>query len=368
MVGKFLANIGKNAILAVGILLIAVVGFIDYITTVEISFSIFYLIPIALVSWYAGKNYGLAFAILSAAVWLYADTNSYFQYSNSAIPYWNALVRLGFFTVVVILISKVHLLKLNLEENVNSRTSDLLMEINEHKKAKEELQKKTVLLSELTRKIETIKEEENTKIAREIHDELGQALTAINLEIMWIGKKYSNNSDIVERALLVSKIVNETIKSVRKISTRLRPRLIDEIGLFPAIESQMLEFQLRTGIRCCLNLPAENIEFSPAVSSSLFRIFQEAMTNIARHAKASDIQIDISKNGDDILKMRIKDNGVGLKEQNNNNGHVKSLGILGMKERAIILGGNLDIKSIPDKGTEIVLNIPLNNHYAGLND
>src|SRR4030095_16947809 len=215
MVGKFLANIGKNAILAVGILLIAVVGFIDYITTVEISFSIFYLIPIALVSWYAGKNYGLAFAILSAAVWLYADTNSYFQYSNSAIPYWNALVRFGFFTVVVILISKVHLLKLNLEENVNSRTSDLLMEINEHKKAKEELQKKTVLLSELTRKIETIKEEENTKIAREIHDELGQALTAINLEIMWIGKKYSNNSDIVERALLVSKIVNETIKSVR---------------------------------------------------------------------------------------------------------------------------------------------------------
>lgn len=367
MIGKYFRDTGKNPILAVGILLIAVVGFIDYITTVEISFSIFYLIPIAFVSWYAGRNYGLAFAFLSAVIWLYADTNSFIKYSNNAIPYWNALVRLGFFTVVVILITKVKALKENLEDNVNARTADLLLEISENRKAKEEIIKINNELRELTRKIESIKEEENTKIAREIHDELGQGLTAINLEIMWIGKKYSNNSDLVERTFIISKIVNDTIKSVRKISTRLRPALLDQLGLFPAIESQMLEFQIRTGIRCNLNLPEKNISFSPAVSSSLFRIFQEAITNIARHAKASEIQIAVNKNEDDVLNMTIKDNGVGLKEQYAHNG-IKTLGILGMKERAMILGGSLDIISLPEKGTEIILNIPLKQNYADIND
>jgi signal transduction histidine kinase len=363
MIGKQPERPGKYFVIAVGFLLIAVIGVIDYFTGNKISFSIFYLIPIAYVGWYAGRNYGIVFSIIGALIWFAIDSRQ----NNGGIGmdpvlFWNAFVRFGFFLIVVFLLGATKKHEVNLEANVDARTKDLLIEIMEHKKAEEEIILKTIQLRELTYKLETIKEEENTKIAREIHDELGQSLTAINLEIMWISRKYANNSDLVERMFMISGIVNDTIKTVRKISSSLRPRLLDELGILPAIESQAREFQSRTGIRCSLQLPEDGIMLNPSVSTSLFRIFQEAITNIARHARASSIQINVSRSHDNILNMSIKDNGIGFDEEILNNGSVKSLGILGMKERAIILGGTLRIMTQPESGTEIILNIPLNQN------
>jgi signal transduction histidine kinase len=363
MIGKQPERIERYFVIAVGLFLLSAVGALDYFTGNKISFSIFYLIPIVYVGWYGGKNYGIIFSFAGALLWFAIDSSQ--NYNGSALDpvfFWNAFVRFGFFLIVASLFGAIRKHEMNLEKNVDARTKDLLNEISEHKKAEEEIIQKTIQLRELTYKIETIKEEENTKIAREIHDELGQSLTAINLEIMWISRKYSDNSDLVERMLMISSIVNDTIKTVRKISSSLRPRLLDQLGILPAIEFQTREFQTRTGIRCNLQLPDDSIMLNSNVSSSLFRIFQEAITNIARHSKASNIQINVSRTADNMLNMSIKDNGIGFDEDILNSNSVKTLGILGMKERAIILGGSLEIMSLPESGTEIILNIPLNQN------
>ncbi len=225
-------------------------------------------------------------------------------------------------------------------------------------KAEEELRIKSENLRQLIMRIENIKEEENTKIAREIHDELGQALTAIKISLTSLSKNYSNDKDIVEHLFLVNSTIEETIKSMRKISKRLRPRLLDELGLLPAIEWQVREFQTRTGIRCILSSSHDDIKLEPTISTNLFRIFQEALTNISRHSKATNVKIGIIQEPVGILTMDIKDNGVGLpKELSEKSG---GLGILGMKERAQILGGGLEIISIDNSGTEVIVNIPIN--------
>ena len=225
-------------------------------------------------------------------------------------------------------------------------------------KVEDELKSKSENLRQLIIRIENIKEEENTKIAREIHDELGQALTAIKISLTSLSKNYSNDKDIVEHLYLVNSTIDETIKSMRKISTRLRPRLLDELGLLPAIQWQLREFQTRTGIRCILTTSDEDIKLESSISTNLFRIFQEALTNISRHSKASNVKISIFYENVGMLTMDIKDNGVGIpKNVSEKSGR---LGILGMKERAQILGGGLEVISCENEGTEVIVNIPIN--------
>lgn len=361
LIFKIFFRVTKNiyGIIFTGAILILVVGFIDYYTTSEISFSIFYLLPISFVTWYANKSLGITFAVLSAVIWLYMDMISPNTYSFEAIPYWNALVRFGFFIITVLLINKVKLLKVNLEESVSQRTAALLSEIEHHKNTKAEIIQINNNLRDLNKKMETIKEEQNTRIAREIHDELGQSLTGINLELQWISKKYSNNADIVNRMHMLSEIVTETIGTVRKISSDLRPRLLDQLGIFSAIESQLKDFEKRTGINYRYSFPEKNIDIDNLKSTTIFRIFQESLTNISRHAKCTKVEVDISceKN---LLLMEISDNGIGFDSQSTNgNGHPGTLGILGMKERAKILNSTLDINSAPGNGTKIILSTPI---------
>lgn len=354
---KFFRNLNKPAIISFGLILTTLVGLIDSQTGDEISFSVFYLIPISFVSWYADKRSGFIFSILCAAIWFYIDSTIKTEYSNPAIPYWNSLVRLGFFLVVLFLISQMKSFNEKLESKIEERTLKLSKEVSEHLKAKAEITKQREELRMLTNRIQRIKEEENIKVAREIHDELGQSLTAINLELMWISKKYSNNTDIVNRIGMLSGIVNDTIKTVRKISSELRPRLLDQLGILAAIRSYLTEFTKRSGINCETDLPEGEINLDPILSTSLFRIFQEAVTNIARHSKASKalVKIEIQSGR---LTMTIQDNGIGMNAFNGNtNGY--SLGILGMRERAILLGGNINILSQNGSGTEVKLEIPI---------
>jgi signal transduction histidine kinase len=351
----------KAVVYLIGGALIFVIGLIDHSTGEEVSFSIFYLIPIVYVTWFGKRTFGYLFALLGAATWFYVDSLSAPQFSSPAIPYWNAVVRLGFFLIVVYLTGELNDYKLNLVRRIDERTKDLLNEIEDHKRSKDELMQKSELLRKLTGRIDRIKEEENTKIAREIHDELGQYLTAINLEINFLKKKYSRNEDLVKRSDELSEMVNETLKTVRKISSELRPRLLDQLGVFPAIESTLRDLQNRTGIKCRFDMEIETMQLPVNVSTAFYRIFQEAITNAARHSKATGINVRVFTNGSKMLHMTIKDNGTGFIPQENHNGFDKTLGIIGMKERALIVGGNLEIDSAPGKGTEIRLNIPVQN-------
>ncbi len=347
--------------LLIGVALVAVVAVIDYYTTNEVSFSIFYLIPIAFVTWNTNKFYGLLFAFACAVIWFYMDSNGFRDITNFVLNYWSTIVRLGFFTIVTLLISKLRLLRDNQEELIKQRTAELVNEIGEHKKSKEELVQKGRQLRELNKKMESIKEEQNVRIAREIHDELGQSLTAINLEIMWISKKHASDPDIVERMYNLSGIVENTIGTVRKISSDLRPRLLDQLGILPAIESLLKDFRKRSGIETKMNMPDLPVKLDSTGSITVFRIFQEALTNITRHSKCTKVEVNIALEKDQLI-LSVKDNGTGFNLENKIR-ETKSLGLISMQERADVIHGTLAIRSAENKGTEIVLRVPLDQKF-----
>jgi len=358
LIQEYINKAGIFSKLLIGLALITLVAFTDYYTTSDVSFSIFYLIPITFISWNTNKFFGITFSMICAFIWFYLDTDSLSEITNYALHFWSTIVRFGFFIIVTILISKLKLLKDNQENMINQRTSELLNEIIEHKKSKDALEQKSKQLRELNKKIENIKEEQNVQIAREIHDELGQSLTAINLEVNWVSKKHADNPQIVSRMYEISKIVENTIGTVRKISRDLRPRLLDQLGILPAIESLIKDFKNRTGIETILIMPEISVNLDSTGSITVYRILQEALTNITRHSKCTrvDITINVEKNS---LILKIKDNGAGFNLKNKIN-ETESLGLIGMQQRADMIHGKIEINTKEEHGTEIILNVPVN--------
>ena len=150
-------------------------------------------------------------------------------------------------------------------------------------------------------------------------------------------------------------LADQTIQSVRKIATNLRPRILDELGLSPALEWAAEEFEARTGIKCRLDLPEDDVVVDQERATALFRIFQEALTNVARHANATEVQARFAREDSD-LTLEVHDNGQGFDDKQLSG--QRSLGILGMQERALILGGEFTITSAPGKGTTVRVRIP----------
>ncbi len=217
-----------------------------------------------------------------------------------------------------------------------------------------ELKESQIQLRELTGKLQNIREEERKNIAREVHDELGQMLTCLKMDSIRISKKIDPNFvDVKSNMNSMIEMIDRTIGTVRKISSELRPGILDDLGLVPAIEWQTGEFEKRTGINCRLDINSTVNEIDPEKTIHIFRIFQETLTNISRHAKAHNVDINFECDSSE-LKMLIRDDGIGLPSNGNKR---KSLGILGMKERAILIGANLKIESSPGKGTLIYLNL-----------
>jgi two-component system sensor histidine kinase UhpB len=235
-------------------------------------------------------------------------------------------------------------------------------DITERKQSEEKLKRTTTVLRNLASHLQTIREEERTLLAREIHDELGQVLTALKIQISLISKKLNpDQHPLIEKAETISKMIDDTVEKVQSISSKLRPGVLDELGLIPAIEWQAQEFKKLTGIFCLLSLPDEEINLEREKSTAVFRIFQEALTNIIRHASASMVYIRLYKDNN-MLTMEVKDNGIGISV--NLGKDPKSFGLIGMKERALILGGEVSIEGIPDKGTVVKLEIPLNDSVS----
>jgi signal transduction histidine kinase len=242
----------------------------------------------------------------------------------------------------------------------------ILTDVTERKKYEKELEDSTKKLRALSSYQQKVREEERLNIAREIHDQLGQDLTVLKMDLAMIGKNTlkqfinKNDSDykkLSDELKSMSLNIDEIINKVRKISTELRPDILDKLGLVEAIEWHAGEFAKRSKIKCITELEDVDINFDPEKSISIFRIFQETLTNAARHSEADEIKIDLKvQNGWMIL--RVSDNGNGITEQEINNG--TSLGILGMKERVLILGGIFNIKGEKDKGTIVDLKVPIN--------
>lgn len=230
-------------------------------------------------------------------------------------------------------------------------------DITERKQAEEKLKRTSKLLRELATHLQSIREEERTMIAQEIHDELGQVLTALKIQVSLLANKLDKNQQpLKEKINSLSDMIDASVESVQKISSKLRPGILDELGLIAAIEWQTEEFEKMTNIKCSLVLPGEELLLEKSKSTAIFRIFQEALTNIARHAKATQASISLLQH-QSIIYLEIQDNGRGITPEQEKD--FNSLGIHGMKERAMVFNGQVYVEGITGKGTIVKVEIPI---------
>ncbi|MDO9257519.1 MAG: PAS domain S-box protein [Bacteroidales bacterium] len=229
-----------------------------------------------------------------------------------------------------------------------------IQDITERKRIEEELKSSLEQLKQLSQYIETVRENERIAISRELHDDLGQALTAVKIDLGIIKHKILDE-EVVLKINKVTALVGDTIKTVQRLTSQLRPEIIDDLGLEAAIEWYTNEFSERTAIEISLDMDTVN-SISSVDSLIIFRILQESLTNIARHSKATKVDIKLSIK-EDSIGLRISDNGIGITEEQRNSRH--AFGLISMKERAASLGGTFDISSENGNGTIIRLLIPV---------
>jgi PAS domain S-box-containing protein len=252
-----------------------------------------------------------------------------------------------------------------LERLVEERTAELLTAnrlmkkmVDEGKRAEEKITKSRERLRNLSRRLQSLLEEERTRISREIHDELGQALTALKLDLSLIRRSLVSEG-FAEQSAKVHEIeltANRIIRTVRKIATDLRPGVLDELGVAAAIEWMGRDFQNRTGIGCKVAITAVDKITDTVRATAIFRIVQEALTNIMRHAAASEVKVSLEKK-DDTLVLEVRDNGIGILEGRISDS--KSHGLIGIRERVLLLGGEAVISGKPGEGTMVRVTIPV---------
>ncbi len=273
-----------------------------------------------------------------------------------------ALVSTSIFLALAVGFTLYRLEKLRAKDfqRLKETYDNLEKEMEERLRVVRELEDSQLQLRKLSHSLQSIREDEKTRIAREVHDELGQMLTALKMELFCFEKDMQSNPDCLhEKVVSMGGLVDTTINSVRRIATELRPQILDVCGLMDAIKWQAQDYQNRTGIKCKLNLAESNIKLDKGLSTSLFRVFQEALTNVARHAKATEIEIALQFEPDDLI-MTIQDNGIGIDPEQLHNSD--SLGLLGIRERINFWKGRLIINSEPCSGTTLKAHIPL-HHY-----
>ncbi len=228
----------------------------------------------------------------------------------------------------------------------------------EHRRAEEQLRESHERLRALSVYLQSVREEERTRIAREVHDELGHALTSCKLDLSWLATKLPRDQrPLLEKTRALSSHIDSTIQMVRRIATELRPGILDHLGLVAALEWQANEFQNRTGIKCEVHSNLREQQLDQNLRTTFFRIFQETLTNVIRHAGATQVTVDLTEN-DDRITLEVKDNGRGISRNEITN--TRSMGLLGMRERAALLGGLFRIGRLAHgKGTRVSVSIPL---------
>jgi signal transduction histidine kinase len=247
--------------------------------------------------------------------------------------------------------------KVSVFVELHRKNTALAGEIAERRLAEERLRESEVQLRALAARLFSIREEERARISREIHDELGQVLTGLKMDVMWLAKQLGNDQQpLLARIETMRQLIDSTVQVVRRISTGMRPEILDDMGLVAAIRWQTKEFQKRLGIRCRIDLPDDQTHLGSEFSTAVFRIFQEILTNIARHAKAQSVSVkmNISK---DRLTLQVTDDGIGISEAATQ--ARESLGLLGMRERAQLFGGEVAFDASPGQGTTVSLSLPL---------
>jgi signal transduction histidine kinase len=237
-----------------------------------------------------------------------------------------------------------------------------IRDITIRKQAENALKKSHAQLRALIARLQSVREDEAIRIAREIHDELGQQLTGLKMDLIWVLRKLSelpgspSINTILERVSDTPKMVDAITITVQMIATELRPAVLDTLGLGTAVQYEARRLKERAGISCKVHLPAIEPEMTPELSTALFRIFQECLTNVTRHSQASEVKVELNTE-DGWMTLRVQDNGCGITIAALES--PLSLGLLGMKERASLLGGKIIITRDEDQGTIVTARIPI---------
>jgi signal transduction histidine kinase len=234
----------------------------------------------------------------------------------------------------------------------------------ERRSIEEELLGSREQLRALAGKLQAAREQERASLAREIHDTMAQELTRLKLDLAWLSRRLAKPLTEPDQSLLKEKlegmraIADTSISTVQRLATQLRPVVLDTLGLQAAIEWQVRDFESRSGLRCEIGLPENNVAIDPERSTALFRILQESLTNIARHAQATEVQVNLRCTPNTIC-LTIRDNGSGIAEGKLMDPH--SLGLTGMRERAALLEGDCQVLPSPSGGTQVEVSLPYPN-------
>jgi PAS domain S-box-containing protein len=229
-------------------------------------------------------------------------------------------------------------------------------DITARRRHDEEVRRSREELRALAARLQSVREDERTRISREVHDELGQALTGLRLDLSWLKGRLKDRPELAERVQSAVIRIDGTIDTVRRIATELRPSVLDHLGLVAAVEWQAQEFEKRTGITVRLELSSAHPAVDDARATTVFRILQESLTNVARHAGAGHVDIALAL-GPEAVTLRVADDGRGISEAERT--ALRSLGLVGIRERAIACGGECTIEGRPGQGTTVFARIPL---------
>ncbi len=209
---------------------------------------------------------------------------------------------------------------------------------------------------------EQAREEERRRLARELHDDLGQAMTGLKMDLAWLERQVVDanghaKDEVYGKLQMMTQVVNQCIHTLRSVITELRPQSLDQLGLIPSLEWQVDTFGRRFGLRTSFRSSVESVAIDMGRATAVFRMFQEMLTNVARHANASRVNVSVELEGT-MLVVTVQDNGRGVTSEKRS---ASSTGILGMRERASLLGGELDVRSRPQQGTTVIVRVPLEN-------
>jgi signal transduction histidine kinase len=247
--------------------------------------------------------------------------------------------------------------KISVFVDLHRKNRKLVQEIIERKRIEEDLNSSRENLRALAAHVQSVREEESARIAREIHDQLGQSLTGLKMDLASIAGKLTEEqkASLDERMQSMFGLIDQMIESVRTIAAQLRYSVLDELGLATALNWQAVEFQRRSGVRCNVTLSGAAPALDRERAMAAFRIFQELLTNVARHAAATRVEVRVEPDEDSFV-LTLEDNGRGIEEAAVHS--PRSLGLMGIRERALPFGGAVQISGVPGKGTRVTVTIP----------
>jgi PAS domain S-box-containing protein len=233
----------------------------------------------------------------------------------------------------------------------------VVRDISRKVQEEDELRRSQEQMRALSARLLTLREEEQVYISRTIHDEIGQLLTGMKMDLAWLQRRLASDQEsLVEKTRAMSRLIDDAVQAVRQVATELRPGILDDLGLEAAIEWQLEEFQKRTDIICIFRSEMEREALDVEKTTTAFRILQEALTNVVRHAQAEQVEVALRGNAKEVT-MLVRDDGRGITDSERY--HPRSIGLLGMSERARMQGGTLEVQGETGKGTTVSLRLPL---------